>query len=242
MIPPPPPKQEGPGLIEDLVDIFAAPAKVFARRAKAGGGLAFLFVTLVLGAVQYSGKNVMEPIIDAQIRKGIETAKQRNPGVTDEQLQAAVPMQRKVATVMTIAGIPIALLVVGLLVWVVGKIFGASVTYGSSLMIASFAWVPRIIGGVLVDVQGLLMDDVSKLVNMSQLSIGPARFLDPVTANPFVLAALLRVDLFTLWSTVLIGVAYLAAGKVSKEKAIMAAATVWLVPTILALVGAIFQR
>ena len=239
MIPPPPPKVEGPGLFEDLVDIFTSPATVFARRAKSGGGAIFFFVTIALGAIFYSGKSVMEPIMDAQMSKAQAQALKQNPNISPEQMASMQSIGRTMGTVALVVGVPIALLVLGLFVWLVGKGFGAQLTFASSMMIASFSYVPRIIGGVITDVHGLMMTDTSHLVNVSQLSIGPARFFDPVTTNPAMLAALTRVDLITIWVAVLIGIGYVAAGKLAKDKAIAAAAILWLLGSVFPLWGAI---
>lgn len=238
-IPPPPPKPDSPGIVEDLVDIFASPAKVFARRASGGGGLAFVVVVVLLAVVLYASKGVMAPIMEAQMSKAMAAAQAANPNLTSEQLQAGMAFQRKLVPVYLVAGAPIAILGLGVLVWVVGKVFGAAVTFGSSVMIASFAYVPRIIGGVVTLAQGLLMKDVGALTNPSQLSLSPARFLDPATASSATLALLTRFDVITIWVTVLIGVGLMAAGKLPKGKAAAAAVTVWVLGTLFPLWGAI---
>ncbi|MEA3247568.1 MAG: YIP1 family protein [Gemmatimonadota bacterium] len=238
-IPPPPPKPEGPGLIEDLVDIFASPARVFARRATSGGGLAFVVVAVLLAVVIYASKGVMEPIMEAQMSKAMAAAQASNPNLTSEQLQAGMAFQRKLFPVFLVAGAPIAILGLGLIVWVAGKGFGAAVTFGSSVMIASFAYVPRVIGGVATLAQGVLMKDVGTLTNPAQLSLSPARFFDPATTGGVLLALLTRFDIITIWVTVLIGVGLMAAGKLPKGKAAAAAITVWVLGAIFPVWGAI---
>jgi hypothetical protein len=231
MIPPPPPKPDEPGVFEDLIDIFASPAKVFARRARGGGGMAFIIVSIALAAVMFSGKNIMEPIMEAQQRKGMEAARQKNPQMTQEQIDASVAMSRKLTPVFMVIGAPMVIFFLGVGVWIIGKIFGAAVTFGSSIVFASLASVPRIIGGIITDIQGLMMSDTATLVNASQISFGPARFFDPATTNSMLLALLLRFDLITIWVTVLLGIAFYAGGKLSKEKAFAAAATMWILAT-----------
>lgn len=239
MIPPPPPRPDEPGIFEDLVDIFASPAKVFARRAKTGSAAAFFIVAIALGAILYSGKNVMEPIMDAQMAKATAAAQKANPNITADQLESMKSIARTFGTVSLVAGAPIVLFVLGLFVWAVGKTFGAAVTFASGMMIASFAYVPRIIGGVITDVQGLLMSDVSQLTNPAQLSFGPARFFDPVTTNQALLVVMTRFDLLTIWVTVLIGIGYAAAGKLTREKAITAALVLWVLGAVFPLWGAL---
>lgn len=238
LVPPPPPKPDEPGLIEDFVDIFVSPAKVFARRAKAGAGMAFLAVTIALAAILYTGKNAMEPIMEAQTRKAME-AQQRNGNqkLTAEQIDGAVAFQKKLAPFIGVLFAPIGILALAILVWAVGKGFGAEVTYGTSLMITSYAYVPRAIGGIATDIQGLV-SDVSRLTNPSQLSFSPARFLDADATNPLVLAGLMRLDILTIWVTVLLAIGLASAGKLPKQKAIWAGVTLWVVGSLFPLWGA----
>lgn len=199
----------------------------------------FLVVAIALGALGYTAKPVLEPIMDAQMAKTMATAQANNPQMTADQVAAGLAFQRKLYPIYFVAGPAFALFGLGLVVWLVGKIFGAAVTFGSSMGIAALAYVPRIIGGVIIDIQAILTSDTSTITNASQLSIGPARFLDPATSSAIMLAALMRVDILVIWTTVLLGIAYMSAGKLSKPKAMAAAGTIWLVAGLFAVWGAL---
>jgi hypothetical protein len=238
MVPPPPPKPDEPGVFEDLIEIFTAPAKVFARRAKQGGAALFFIVAIVLGALGYTAKPILEPIAEAQMTKAMAKAKADNPQMTDDQIATAKAMQMKIVGVTFMLGPAMALLFLGIIVWIVGKVFGAAVNFGSSMVIASLVWVPRIIGSVIIDIQALMANDTSVFTNQSQITLSPARFMDPGTTGAMLLTFVSRIDLLVIWSTILLGVAYMVAGKLPKSKAIAAAITVWAIPTLFALWGA----
>jgi hypothetical protein len=59
--------------------------------------------------------------------------------------------------------------------------------------------------------------------------VGIARFLDPDTTSPLLLALLNRVDVFTIWVTVLLGIGLAITGKIPRGKAMIAAVIVWLI-------------
>jgi hypothetical protein len=70
---------------------------------------------------------------------------------------------------------------------------------------------------------------------MGSVSVGPARFMDPDTTNPGLLALAGRLDLFIIWSTVLIAIGLRVKGKISMAQAAIAAIVVWLLGSLPAL-------
>ena len=81
---------------------------------------------------------------------------------------------------------------------------------------------------VLLGLQGLFLDP-AQLNGRFRLSLGIGRFLDPDTASPLLLAVVGRVDLITIWITVLIAIGLCVTGRIPLRKAAIAAAIVWLV-------------
>lgn len=237
MIPPPPPKPDEPGVFEDLIDIFASPAKVFARRAKGGGAAIYFIVAIAMAGLGMTARPIMDNIAEAQARQGMEASPQFQQMPAEQKAQA-IEMQRRFFPIFYIAGPFLILLIMGVFVWIIGKIFGAAVTFGFGLVIASLAYVPRLIGFVVTNILAFTSSDTSKYVNPSQVSVGPAFFFDPATTSNVVLATLLRLDLLVIWSTVLIGIAYYAGGKAPKGKAAGGAFTLWLVASLFAIWGA----
>jgi hypothetical protein len=74
---------------------------------------------------------------------------------------------------------------------------------------------------------------------MTRLSVGLGAFLDPDKISPILLALLARVDVFTIWETVLIAIGLQVIGKVPKAQSYMAGALVWLIGALPAAIGAL---
>jgi hypothetical protein len=224
----PPPTTDQAGKFEDFVDIFFSPAKVFARRATASPALPFVIVTVLLIVLFWVNRNVMSSIMDAEISKQMEAAMKKNPSMTADQLAAGKAIGQKVAAFGAIVFVPIGLLLIALLTWIVGRVLGGKPSYGTALLITSFAWIPRVVENVLVSLQGLVLD-TSRMTSHFQLQLGPARFLDPATASLLQLNLLGRVDLITLWVTVLFAIGLVYAGKVPRSKMVLAGVVMWVV-------------
>jgi hypothetical protein len=213
---------------EDYVDIFLAPAKVFARRAKGNPMGSFLVVWVMLSVLFFAGRGALAPIMDAEIQTKMEAQMKTNPQLTPELAEKMKPMMSIGITVGGVVGVPILLLIVSLIAWILGRfIMSTALTYSTALLIVSFAWVPRIIEGVINLCQGLLLD-VTKMSSHYQLSLGVARFLDPAKTPPALMIVAGQVDLFAIWTAVLIVIGMIHAGKLEKNKAIVVGVVIWL--------------
>jgi hypothetical protein len=211
---------------EDYLDIFIAPAQLFRRRTDGKFGQALL-VYMVLAVVLFFGtRSAMQPIMDAEVARGMAAALKANPSLTPEQIEKGRAFASSFTAVFVVVGIPITLLVLGAVVWVAAKAAGGTVSYAQGATIATFAMFPKIPEGIAGAVQALLMDEGS-LTSRFSVSLGLGRFLDPATSNGMLLALLGRVDLFTLWITVLIGIGLKIVAKLSTAQAAGGAALVW---------------
>ncbi|HVT40493.1 MAG TPA: YIP1 family protein [Gemmatimonadaceae bacterium] len=224
----PPPAADQASKFEDFVDIFVSPAKVFARRAAASPALPFVIVSALLIVLYFVNRNVLASIMDAEISRQMEAAMKKNPNVNADQLAASKAMGLKFAAFGAIVFVPISLLLLGVAAWIVGRVLGGKLAYGTALLIASFAWMPRVIEAILISVQGLLLD-TSRMTSHFQLQLGPARLLDPATAPMWQLSLLGRVDLITLWVTVLLAIGLVYAGKVPRSKVVLAGVLMWVI-------------
>src|SRR6476620_6095312 len=182
---------------EDFIDIFYAPAQVFARRENAGFAIPMLVVTLLVALIASANSGVMQPIMDAEFARATAAAMKKNPQITAEMMAKGRSFGEAIAKFGAFILLPVAMFLTGLVLWLVGKLFDAKQSLGAAIMVASYAFVPRIIEGVFNGVQGLLLDPAT-LNGRFRLSLGLGRFLDPDTASPIMLALLGRLDVFTI--------------------------------------------
>ena len=223
---------------EDFMDIFYAPSQVYARRAGSGFGVPMLVVTVMVTILAFVNSGVMQPIMDAEFARSSAAAMRQNPQLTPEMMAKGRGIGEAIAKYGALVFVPVGIFLTGLVLWLVGKIVDAKESLSAAVMVAAYAFVPRILEGVLAGVQGLLLDPAS-LNGRFRLSLGVGRFLDPDTASPVLLALVGRVDVFTIWVTVLLAIGLSVTGRIPRSRAAVAAAIVWVCGAIPQLLGAL---
>jgi hypothetical protein len=135
-------------------------------------------------------------------------------------------------------GLTVSIFGTGLVLWLVGKLFDANESVAAAIMIATYSEVPRLVQILTNAAQGLIMSP-EKLNSMNSVGFNLARFMDPDHASAVMIALASRVDLFTIWVTVLLAIGLHVVGKIPKQQAGIAAGITWLVGALPAVFGAI---
>jgi len=226
------------GLWEDFVDIFYAPSSVFARRSEGKFGMALLFLVIVGAVLFFVTKNATQPIMDAEFTRQSAAAMRKNPSLTAEQMASGRSFFEMLGPLFFALGLTVSVLGAGLVLWVVGKLFDAKESVAAAMMIATYAEVPRIVQILTNAAQGLVMSP-ERLNSMNAVGFNIARFMDPDAASPLIIALASRVDLFTIWVTVLLAIGLHVVGKIPKQQAAIAAAITWVVGALPAVFGAL---
>lgn len=229
---PAPPAPASASKIEDFIDIFASPGEVFARREKSGFGLHLLIVSLLMAAFAFATRGVMAQVMDAMFTRRTGEMMAKNPQITAEMIEGQRGMQAAVGMFFGYVGTPVMILFMALFVWIVARLFSAKLSYGQAALITTLAWIPRLVGSLLTTVQ-VALTDTSNVDNMYDLTASPARFMDEsaVSAKLYALAG--NLDLFAIWSTILIGIGIAVIGKVPRSRGLLAAGTYFVVSTAL---------
>lgn len=219
---------------EDVIDIFFQPAQVFRRRENRSVWPPMLFVAISIGVIFFATFNTLQPMFDAEFQRSAAKMMEKNPQLTQE----AMDKMRGFGEATTRYGIGIVMLVtmfiLGVLTWLLGRVVGSKQTFHAALVVAAWAYMPRIIGAVIGGVQGLLMDPAN-LTSQFSISLSPARFMDADTANPLLLQLAGRLDLITIWVTVLLAIGVYVTGKVTKERAVIFGVLIFIVGSVPAL-------
>ncbi|MCM3879936.1 MAG: YIP1 family protein [Vicinamibacterales bacterium] len=226
------------GIWEDFIDIFYAPASVFARRQTGSFWIPLFTVTILLGTLFFLNSGAMQPIMDAEFNRGMAVAMRNNPQMNAEAVERFRQIGTRIAQVFVFVFTPVVIGTIGVCLWLIGKLFEAKQTLKAALVVSAYAYVPRVVEAVLNGVQALVLDPAG-LNGRFRLSLGPGRFIDPDTASPILLAIVGRMDLFTIWITILLAIGLSVTGGIPRGRSAIAAALIWAIGAIPLIVQAI---
>jgi hypothetical protein len=220
---------------EDFIDIFYAPSDVYARRANSSFFLPLVVVTLLTGILFVVNSGVLAPIMDAEMGRSFAAMQKKGVTLNQAQIDTARRFSETFGKIAAFIFMPVGIFFTGLFLWVVGKFVESKQTLGQGLMVAAYAFLPRVIESVVTAIQGLVLD-TSKMNGRFRISLGLGRFFDPDTTSPLLLALIGRIDVFTIWVTILLAIGLSVTGKISRQRAAIAAVIVWFLgalPTVL---------
>jgi len=213
-------------LWEDFIDIFTSPAAVFRRREHSGFGLQLLLLTVIFGILVMGTKSLLLLAIDADIARQGAKMLHSHPEMTAEQIQKSRAMGEMIGPIAVIILLPLMAVLTGLTLWLVGKIFDSRQTPSQGMMVATYAFFPKLLASIATAIIAFLSNP-DRLNGVARVTMGLGALFDPDKTSPVLLALLVRVDVFTIWETVLLAIGLQITGKVSKSNSYLAAALVW---------------
>ena len=134
-----------------------------------------------------------------------------NPNIPPEAMERMRGFASRIGQVAIFVFMPLAIFGVAIATWLAGKLVDAKQTFHAALVVAAYAFTPRILEGAINSFQGLFLDP-SQLDGRFRISLGLGRFLDPDTTSPLLIALVGRIDVFTIWITVLIAIGAVGDG------------------------------
>ncbi len=212
-----------------LIGVFISPGKTFASIAQRPTWLAPQIVMILLAIAVTT---IVTPRIDmrAFIRQSIEES---GRNMTPQQLDAAVEQGAKFAKVGPIIGIvaqPIVMLLISLIFWVIFKLSGGDFSFATSFSVTSHGMLPGTLAALLsipvvLSKSALTYDEV-KTGSFLMSNLGS---FAPVGTGHALLSLLSSIDVFPIWSLILLVIGYRIAAKTSRGATIGIVVGTWLV-------------
>ena len=209
-----------------ILNVFSAPSKTFTDIRRSASwwapwllisivGLAFLgVVDRQIGFDQVSKNEIAHSPKRAEQFDKLPADQQR------QQLQIATKITRIISYSIPALNLLIFVIMAAALMGTFNFAAGASVRFKTALAIVVYAGLPGIIGALLGIVSLFAGVDPEGFNINNPVATNPAYFMDP-SLNKFAYAMLSALDVFTIWSIVLMGIGFACNSKVKRSTAIL---------------------
>jgi Yip1 domain len=224
--PMPTPPPDAPPLSEGarIVDTFIAPSKTFTdlRRNSSWWAPWLLIAIFSLLFVFVMGRQIgFEQITKNSITQSLR-AEQFEKLPADQQakqIELATTITRYISYSIPVIQLVSFVVIAVLLMIAFNFGAGAGVPFKTSLAIVIYGCLPGIIGAVLGIISMFAGVDPAGFNPQNPVATNPAHFMDP-TANKFLYGMASALDVFIIWSIVLIGIGFACNSKVKRSTAI----------------------
>ncbi|HTW58144.1 MAG TPA: YIP1 family protein [Terriglobales bacterium] len=212
-----------------IVDTFIAPSKTFTdlrRSASWWGPWIVISILSVIFTYAISRQVGFEQVSKYQVAHSAR-ADQFDKLPADQQARQ-LQISAKIVAVFYYGNPAFILfycLIATLALWLTFKLaLGAETTFGQAYAITMYAWLPGAIGAILGAVSLFAGVDPEAFDIKNPVGANLAYYLDPETTGKFVRGMASALDVFSIWSILLIGIGYACTSKVKRSTAIIVVA------------------
>lgn len=220
------------GEVGRITGVLFDPKKAFASIAAKPSWIVPVVLSIVIGLafIYFFTSRVGWDRYFHQIAETNSRMQQMDAQARDNAIQMQVKMGPMFGYIFGVIGPPIMALIVGGVVLLMCKLGGAALTFKQTLAIGSWASMPRVIAGILAIVVMFVKNpDDFNLQNPLAFNLG-AFMEPPPNSGKFIYSLATSIDLFTIWSILLLAVGIsVAARKMSFSKAVMLVGIPWIV-------------
>lgn len=237
-MPPSAAEPEKPNTFSRITGVLFNPGPTFesiVARPNILGPLLIFIVISIVSAVAVAVK----VDFDALAREAIEA----NPNIPPDKAAGAVGMTKGIMKVSMYASpvlIVVVLLISAGICLLAFKMFGGEGDFNQALSVTVYSWFPRLIKGVLGAVVMLSKGSMSIYDLQNPIMSNLGFLFDPKT-QPVQYAIGSAVDVFNIWSLVLLIIGLATMSKFSKAKSAAIVIVLWLIVNLLSLIGPAMQ-
>jgi len=231
---PPAPETAPLSQFQRILSTFIAPGKTFSDlRRSASWWAPYLLIVVVSFAFVFTmerqiGFDQLTKNAIAQSSRA-EQFEKLPPDQQAQQLQLASKITRYISYAAPAISLVIFLIIAAVLMGTFNLALGASVPFKVAFAIIIYASLPGVISGILAIVSMFAGIDPSGFNAQNPVASNPAYFMDPATTSKFLYGIASALDVFVIWTIILVGIGFAANSKVKRSPAIGVVAGLYLV-------------
>ncbi|HEY7790262.1 MAG TPA: YIP1 family protein [Vicinamibacterales bacterium] len=209
-----------------IIGVLVSPVKTFHSIAGKPSWLAPLVLWILAAGVTSA---IVTPKMDFQAMMRQRMA-QRGVVMSDQQMQQAVAIQQRFRWIGEVAAVVMPVIIAGLVSLLFFAAFAAagqkSMSYGQSFAVTTHAFVPQSLAGFATAIVAAGMTTINPMALGDLLCSSPACFASGTLA-PATHAVLQALDIYVIWTLVLMTIGYAAAARVSRTLTGSVVVVVW---------------
>lgn len=209
-----------------LIAVLTSPTRTFQSISARPTWVPPLVVLMVL-TVAASAIVVQRIDFDEAIREAIARQGQE---MSDEQIERFAGMQSKFGLGCSVIIPPVAYLVTAAVLMAAFNLAGGTIKFKTSWVVTLHAMMPWAVATLLLVPVVLAQAEVdADLAQANALLASSAAAFAPPDTGPVLLMLLSQLDLFSLWTGILLAIGYSIAAGVTRGKAAVTVVVLWLV-------------
>lgn len=216
--------------IERMIGVLFSPGETFADIARKP---TFLLPLLLFTVVGYACTFMILPRMDwdSVMAQQAEQMKKQRPNMSEADLEQAGKMGKAIGRVTAYIAPLLSLvwyLVVALILFGAVRVMGGEGTFKQAFSATLYAWMPLFLFSIILTVVVVARGTIDPMTMATAVKSNPA-FLVDMKEQPVLFALLSSLDVFTIWTIVLLIFGFSALSKLSWSKTAAIVVTLWLV-------------
>lgn len=230
-----------PNSFQRIIGVLFSPDATFASIARRPDWVVPLVILLVVGLL---GGIAIAQRVDFNVvaRDAMETNPQTAKLAPDrvDKMVHFTAATMKVSAYASPAIMAVVLIIVSGVLLIGCRLFGGEGDFKQAFSATTYAWYPRVIKGILAAIVLLSKKGISiwDLQNPVRSNLG---FLFDPKTKPVQFALGSSLDLFSIWSVVLLVIAFAALSRLSRARSAVIVVSLWIIANIFTLIGPLLQ-
>jgi len=205
-----------------IINTFVAPTKTFTDRKRVGRWwVPWLLISLLSYVVVavVAQKIGFEQVTENQIKLAPKRAEQLDklpPGERASRMQTAAKITQAISYAIPIPTLIIFFIIAAVLMATFKFGAGAEIPFPTALAVVSYSYLPGLVRGLLTIASVLAGSDPESFNFENPVASNLGHLVSP-TSSPPLYALLSRIDLFSIWICVLMGIGFAAVSKLKRS-------------------------
>ncbi len=230
-IPPAPPAEPpAKNTFQRIAGVLFAPADTFRDIARRPDILMPLIILVIIGFVT-SAMIIPRMDFEAVVREQMASS---NRNMSESDMENAVKMGSAFGKVMAWLGpflsIAIWAIIAGVLL-LAHRLFGGEGNFKQAFSTVLYSWIPLTINGIVMGIVAVARGEIDPSTMPTLVKSNPA-FLVDMKDNPILFAVLSSLDIFTIWTLILLIIGFATLSRLSRAKSAVIIISLWLLTVV----------